>query len=89
MLHPAAPVFFGNKSKLKKTVALADELALTPSRNKNLKKLQFGDEIVGLGVEHIDMLLKKTMNGGLHYVYGCCKLDPALTPAAPPPRSPS
>ncbi|KAL3602835.1 hypothetical protein FPOAC2_07148 [Fusarium poae] len=81
MLNPAMSAFFGNKSELKrKIVSLADELPMTPSRNRHMKKLQSGQEIVGLGVEHIDMLLKKTNIGGLHFMYDCFQLDPALRP---------
>ena len=81
MLNPTMPAFHGDKGKMiSKIAALADELPQTPSRQRNTKKVVKGAEIVGLGVEHIDMLLKNTSNGGLHYIFDCCKIDPDLGP---------
>lgn len=72
LLQPTTPAFFGTNSKLIKEIAgLASSQGaqMTPSRKKHLKKLQSGSEVVGLGVEHIDKLLKESKNGGLHYVF--------------------
>ena len=33
---------------------------------------------MSLGVEHIELLLRETDNGGLHYVYDCCKVGEDL-----------
>ncbi|KAJ4129851.1 hypothetical protein NW768_006821 [Fusarium equiseti] len=69
MLKNETPSFYGDKRKLVNRFAtLADEMPMTQSRKKNAKKLQSGAEIVGLGVEHIELLLRRTNNGGLHYV---------------------
>ncbi|KAH7198794.1 uncharacterized protein B0J16DRAFT_367828 [Fusarium flagelliforme] len=79
MLDNETPAFYGDKCELVNRFAtLADEISMTQSRKKNAKKLQSGAEIVGLGVEHIELLLRKTDNGGLHYVYDCCKVDEDL-----------
>ncbi|EKJ75848.1 hypothetical protein FPSE_04028 [Fusarium pseudograminearum CS3096] len=65
LLQPTTPAFFGTNSKLIKEIAgLASSQGaqMTPSRKKHLKKLQSGSEVVGLGVEHIDKLLKESKN---------------------------
>ncbi|CAG7566382.1 unnamed protein product [Fusarium equiseti] len=69
MLDNETPAFYGDKRELVNRFAtLVDEITMTQSREKNAKKSQSGAEIVGLGVEHIELLLCKTDNGGLHYV---------------------
>ncbi|OBS25885.1 hypothetical protein FPOA_06419 [Fusarium poae] len=81
LLHPTTPALFGTKSKLiKQIAALADDAPMTPSRARHSKKLQSGGEIVGLGVEHIDKLLKESKNGGLHYVFHACCSEEGLGP---------
>ncbi|KAM0542074.1 hypothetical protein ACHAO7_010139 [Fusarium culmorum] len=83
LLQPTTPAFFGTKSKLIKEIAglaNAQGAQMTPSRKKHLKKLQSGSEIVGLGVEHIDKLLKESKNGGLHYVFHACCSESGMGP---------
>jgi hypothetical protein len=81
MLHPKTPAFYGNKKGMMNHVAnLADELPMTPTRTKHAKKIASSDEIVGLGVNHIDILLKESRNGGLDYIFQTCKYDPHLGP---------
>jgi hypothetical protein len=81
MLHPKTPAFYGNKTGMMNHVAnLADELPMTPTRTKHAKKIASGDEIVGLGLGHIDMLLKESRNSGLDYIFQTCKQDPHLGP---------
>ena len=79
MLHPKTPAFYGNKKGMMSQItALVDELPMTLARMKHAKKIASGDEIVGLGVEHIDML-RESRNGGLDYIF-----QPAKRPSSGP-----
>ena len=79
MLRNETAAFYGDKRKLVNRFAtLDDEMPMTQSRKRNVKKLESGAEIVGSRVEHIDLLLRKTDNGGLHYVYDCCRTNENL-----------
>ncbi|KAJ4013717.1 hypothetical protein NW766_005956 [Fusarium irregulare] len=70
MLHPKTPAFYGNKKGMMSHITtLADELPMTPTQTEHTKKIASGDEVVGLGVEHIDMLLRESRNGGLDYIF--------------------
>ncbi|CAG7566366.1 unnamed protein product [Fusarium equiseti] len=84
MLHPKTPAFHGHKKGMMSAITtLADELSMTPTRTKRAKNIASGGEMVGLGVNHIDMLPKESRNGGLDYIFQTCKQDlssgPALT----------
>ena len=80
MLHHKTPAFYGNKKGMMSQITtLADELPMTPTRTKHAKKIAPGDEIIGLGVEHIDML-RESRHGGLGYIFQTCKEDPHLGP---------
>ncbi|RBR24354.1 uncharacterized protein FIESC28_02844 [Fusarium coffeatum] len=81
MLNPKTLTFYGKKKGMMNRIAnLVDELPMTPTRTRHAKKIASGDEIVGLGVEHIDMLLKESHNSGLGYILQTCKQDPHLGP---------
>lgn len=79
MLEPDQPTsFYGDKREnISRFSELTEENPHDSTRRANTTNNN--SDTVELGVNHIATLMKETSNGGLHYIYDCCRTDPHLS----------